>query len=230
MSDGEFISAAPFHELLASSKEFQELVNAHKNTVGAERLDQLDSGKRNKSSITEINSNDGRKQPKPKDTNGLDQLIKKEERESGNTGMKPYLQYLSQNKGFLFASLSALSHATFMAGQISQNSWMAAKVQDPEVSMLKLISVYLAIGFCTVFFLLSRSIFVVVLGMESSRSLFAQLLSSLFRAPMSFFDSTPLGRILTRVKIKHNSRKRHFNTYKLFFRNLLLLRPSEALI
>ncbi|XP_020587658.1 ABC transporter C family member 10-like [Phalaenopsis equestris] len=199
MSDGEFISAAPFHELLASSKEFQELVNAHKNTVGAERLDQLDSNKRNKSSIMEINNDDGGKQPMTKDTNGAEQLIKKEEKEAGNTGMKPYLQYLSQNNGFLFASLAALSHAIFMGGQISQNSWMAAKVQDPEVSMLKLISVYLMIGFGTVFFLLSRSIFVVVLGMESSRSLFSQLLNSLFRAPMSFFDSTPLGRILSRV-------------------------------
>ncbi|KAL0903975.1 hypothetical protein M5K25_026041 [Dendrobium thyrsiflorum] len=200
MSDGEFISSASFHELLASSKEFQELVNAHKNTVGAETLNQLDSDKRNKTSIIEINNNDvGVKQPKTESTIGLDQLIKKEERESGNTGMKPYLQYLSQNKGFLFASLAALSHAIFMAGQISQNSWMAAKVQNPEVSMLKLISVYLAIGFGTVFFLLSRSIFVVALGMESSRSLFSQLLNSLFRAPMSFFDSTPLGRILSRV-------------------------------
>ncbi|KAH0448440.1 hypothetical protein IEQ34_022240 [Dendrobium chrysotoxum] len=200
MSDGEFISAASFHELLASSKEFQELVNAHKNTVGAETLDQLDSDKRNKTSIIEINNNDdGVKKPKTESTIGLDQLIKKEEIESGNTGMKPYLQYLSQNKGFLFTSLAALSHAIFMAGQISQNSWMAAKVQNPEVSMLKLISVYLAIGFGTVFFLLSRSIFVVALGMESSRSLFSQLLNSLFRAPMSFFDSTPLGRILSRV-------------------------------
>ncbi|XP_028549629.1 ABC transporter C family member 10 [Dendrobium catenatum] len=200
MSDGEFISAASFHELLASSKEFQELVNAHRNTVGAETLYQLDSDKRNKTATIEINNNDdGVKQPKPESTIGLDQLIQKEERESGNTGMKPYLQYLSQNKGFLLASLSALSHAIFMAGQISQNSWMAAKVQNPEVSMLKLISVYLAIGFGTVFFLLSRSIFVVALGMESSRSLFSQLLISLFRAPMSFFDSTPLGRILSRV-------------------------------
>lgn len=199
MSDGEFISAAPFHELVASSKEFQELVNAHKNTVGSERLDQLDYDKGNKTYITEINNNDGGKQAIAENINGVDQLIKKEERESGSIGMKPYVQYLSQNKGFLFASLAALSHAIFMAGQISQNSWMAAKVQDPEVSMLKLISVYLVIGFGTIFFLLSRSIFVVVLGMESSKSLFAQLLSSLFRAPMSFFDSTPLGRILSRV-------------------------------
>ncbi|KAK8940102.1 ABC transporter C family member 10 [Platanthera guangdongensis] len=199
MADGEFISVASFHELLASRKEFQYLVNAHKNIVGPERLDQLIFDRRNRTSISEISDNDREEQPKMKNESGMDQLIKKEERESGNTGMKPYLQYLSQNKGFLFASLAALSHAIFVSGQISQNSWMAAKVQDLEVSMLQLIAVYLALGFGTIFFLLSRSIFVVVLGMKSSRSLFAQLLNSIFRAPISFFDSTPLGRILSRV-------------------------------
>ncbi|KAK8940108.1 ABC transporter C family member 10 [Platanthera guangdongensis] len=134
MADGEFLSVASFHELLASRKEFQDLVNAHKNTVGPERLDQLIFDRRNKISISEISDNDWETQPKTKIESSMDQLIKKEERETGNTGMKPYLQYLSQNKGFLFASLAALSHAIFVSGQISQNSWMAAKVQDPEVS------------------------------------------------------------------------------------------------
>ncbi|KAG0502407.1 hypothetical protein HPP92_002479 [Vanilla planifolia] len=135
MSDGQILSAAPFHELLSSNKEFRDL---EINNVG-----------RDKQPITEIASE-------------VDQLIKKEERETGNTGLKPYLLYLSQNKGFLYASISALSHAIFIAGQVSQNSWMAAKIQDPEVSLMKLIGVYLAIGFGTIFFLLSRCISLVV--------------------------------------------------------------------
>ena len=94
-----------------------------------------------------------------------------------------------------------MSHIIFVAGQISQNSWMAANVQNPHISTLKLISVYIIIGVCTMFFMLSRSLVVVVLGIRTSRSLFSQLLNSLFHAPMSFFDSTPLGRVLSRVRI-----------------------------
>ena len=97
-------------------------------------------------------------------------------------------------------------HIIFVAGQISQNSWMAANVQNPHVSMLKLISVYIIIGACTMIFLLSRSLTVIVLGIQSSRSLFSHLLNSLFRAPMSFFDSTPLGRVLSRVGILNESK------------------------
>lgn len=196
MSDGEVRSAAPYNELLASSKAFEDLVSAHKDTVGPGRLEGVGSQRQSKTSAREINSSKKQEMVKP---SGLDQLIKKEEKESGDTGLKPYKQYLGQNKGYLYASISALSHLIFVAGQISQNSWMAAKVQDPQVSMFLLIVVYLSIGFSTVLFLLSRSIFVVVLGIQSSKSLFFELMNSLFRAPMSFFDSTPIGRILSRV-------------------------------
>ncbi|RWW33975.1 hypothetical protein GW17_00001283 [Ensete ventricosum] len=200
MSDGEVRSAAPYNELLASSRAFEDLVDAHKDTVGPGRLEGAGAQRQSKTFAREINSS--KKQEMVKKPSGLDQLIKKEEKESGDTGLKPYRQYLGQNKGYLYFSISAISHLIFVAGQVSQNSWMAAKVQDPRVSVFLLIAVYLAIGFSTVLFLLSRSIFVVVLGIQASKSLFLELMNSLFRAPMSFFDSTPVGRILSRIRYR----------------------------
>ncbi|PHU14201.1 ABC transporter C family member 13 [Capsicum chinense] len=38
MSDGEILRSASYDQLLASSKEFQDLVNAHKKTAGSERV------------------------------------------------------------------------------------------------------------------------------------------------------------------------------------------------
>ncbi|CAA0824665.1 ABC transporter C family member 10 [Striga hermonthica] len=140
---------------------------------------------------------------KAKKTLGSDQLIKKEERETGDTGFKPYIIYLKQNRnrGFLIFSMAAMCHLTFVIGQIIQNSWMAANVDDPNFSTLRLILVYLLIGVISSLFLLTRTLTTVVLGMQSSRALFSKLLVSLFRAPMSFYDSTPLGRILSRVSV-----------------------------
>ncbi|OVA05091.1 ABC transporter [Macleaya cordata] len=196
MSEGRILGAAPYHLLLASSQEFRDLVNAHKETVGSERVTEVTSPRRLKTSTREIISTYVEKQFK---TSVGNQLIKQEERYKGNTGVKPYLQYLNQNKGFLYFFFATLSHTAFVVGQILQNSWMAANVQNPHVSKLRLIIVYLVIGCSSIFFLLLRSLLVVALGIQSSKSIFAQLLNSLFRAPISFYDSTPLGRILSRV-------------------------------
>ncbi|KAJ4748881.1 ABC transporter C family member 10 [Rhynchospora pubera] len=208
MSDGEILRSGPFHELFTSCKEFQDLVHAHKETVGIEKINNMVPQNNKTATINwqEISKVHGintrnllQKENAKLSVGGSDQLIKKEERERGNIGLKPYMQYLGQNKGYLHFSLAMLAHIIFLSGQIWQNSWMAANVQNPNVGTLKLILVYSMIGFGTLFVLFFRSLFVVTLGLEASKSLFAQLLTSLFRAPMGFYDSTPLGRILSRV-------------------------------
>ncbi|WJX71041.1 Multidrug resistance-associated protein 7, variant 2 [Trifolium repens] len=131
MSDGVILQAGPYNELLTSSKEFNDLVNAHKETAGS-----------------------------------------------------------NQPMNFTLTQTSK---------KILQNSWMAANVDNPRVSTLRLILVYFLIGVSSAFFMLTRSLFIVALGLQSSKYLFLRLMNSLFRAPMSFYDSTPLGRILSRV-------------------------------
>ncbi|KAM3729895.1 hypothetical protein ACB098_12G045500 [Castanea mollissima] len=196
MSNGEILQHAPYHQLLASSKVFQDLINAHKETAGSERVAIVGSAHRRGTSSQEIKNTYVEKQLKACEG---DQLIKQEERETGDTGFKPYKQYLNQNKGFLFFFMASLSHLIFVVGQILQNSWMAANVDNPHVSTLRLVMVYMLIGLASIMFLSCRSISTVVMGLKSSKSLFSQLLDSLFHAPISFYDSTPLGRILSRV-------------------------------
>ncbi|KAJ7969846.1 ABC transporter C family member 10-like [Quillaja saponaria] len=196
MSNGKILQAGPYHHMLTSSQEFQELVNAHKETAGSERLVDVTPAHKHGNSSREIGKSYVEKQFKASQG---DQLIKLEEREVGNLGLKPYLKYLNHNKGYIFFSIAIFTHLIFLTGQISQNSWMAANVENAHVSTLQLILVYLVIGISSTMVMLIRSLATVSLGMQSSKSLFSQLLNSLFRAPMSFYDSTPLGRILSRV-------------------------------
>ncbi|XP_071709505.1 ABC transporter C family member 10 [Rutidosis leptorrhynchoides] len=199
MSDGEIIAAAPYDQLMSSSQEFQDLVNAHKETAGSERLAQVTSSTKQIPSVKDLKSTHVNKISENSEQNN--QLIKTEEREQGDTGLRPYKQYLNQNKGYLLFSVAVLSQVAFVACNVCQNSWMAANVDNADVTTLKLIVVYLIIGVVAMLFLLARSLFTVALGLQSSKSIFSQLLISLFRAPMSFYDSTPLGRVLSRVSV-----------------------------
>ncbi|XBI07438.1 hypothetical protein VPH35_135344 [Triticum aestivum] len=184
MSDGEVIRSAPYQDLLADCEEFKNLVTAHKDTTGALDLSNNIPTQRSKEvSIKETDGIHGSRYTESVKLSPADQLIKKEERETGDVGVKPYMLYLRQNKGLLYFSFCVIFHIIFVAGQISQNSWMAANVQNPHISTQKLISVYIIIGVCTMFFMLSRSLVILIFPV----------------APMSFFDSTPVGRVLSRV-------------------------------
>ncbi|CAL9030299.1 unnamed protein product [Prunus brigantina] len=139
MSAGKILKAAPYKELLTSCQEFQYLVNAHNDTAGCERQVEYASKRKHKSSIEEIEKV---KTEVPQKESSGDQLIKKEEKETGDTGFKLYIQYLKQSKGFLHFFSSIFFHVIFIVGQLIQSYWLAAKLQDYSVSRVKLFAVY----------------------------------------------------------------------------------------
>uniref|UniRef100_A0A0E0JB86 MRP-like ABC transporter n=1 Tax=Oryza nivara TaxID=4536 RepID=A0A0E0JB86_ORYNI len=156
-------------EFLHAFDSVLNLVNAHKDIVNFPNDNMVDynGDKSPFKRETAVVLDGGKESIKNAE---FDQLIRREEREIGGTGLKPYLMYLGQNKGYIYATLVAIANIAFTSGQLAQNSWLAANIQNP-----------------------------VDLGLQTSRSLFSQLLTALFRAPMSFFHSTPIGRILSRV-------------------------------
>ncbi|XP_056173981.1 ABC transporter C family member 10-like [Syzygium oleosum] len=196
MSSGQIVSAGSYDQLMASCQEFQDLVNAHNTTAGSGDQIRMVSSRMPGYSKEEIRKIYVEEQL---EASLGSQLIKQEEREIGDSGFKPYLQYLKHNKGFFFFTLATISHIIFIAGQLAQNYWLASEVNSTSVSTVELNSVYTGIGVALALFLLIRSYFIVYLGCGASDAIFSMLLQSLIRAPMSFFDSTPLGRILSRV-------------------------------
>jgi len=195
MSAGEILRAAAFDELLETCQEFQELVNAHNNTVGSERNMDHALSRKTRDSKEEIYLR--KKSTAPSG----DQLIRQEERERGDTGFKTSVQYLNHGKAFLYCFFTVLLHFLFIVGQLKQTYSLAADIQNPHVGKVELFTLYSVIGCILAFFLIFRCLSLVKLGSEASESISSKLLKSLFRAPMSFYDSTPLGRILTRVRI-----------------------------
>ncbi|KAH7840700.1 hypothetical protein Vadar_020416 [Vaccinium darrowii] len=144
MSEGKIVEAATYDQLLASSQQFQNLVNAHKVTSGSELQPHygVQKHKTPKEEIQKINT-----EQHLRESLG-DQLIKEEEREIGDTGLKPYMQYLNQSKGFLYLSLSVIFHFVFIIGQFVQSLWLAADLQDSSVSFdMRIVDLDLAFAF-----------------------------------------------------------------------------------
>ncbi|RAL47722.1 hypothetical protein DM860_012347 [Cuscuta australis] len=134
------------------------------------------------------------------------QLVQEEERERGRVSMKVYLSYMGAAYKGLLIPLIIIAQTLFQVLQIASNWWMAwANPQTPgneaKTSSLVLLLVYMALAFGSSFFIFIRAVLVATFGLAAAQKLFLNMLRTVFRAPMSFFDSTPAGRILNRVSI-----------------------------
>ncbi|MBA0560383.1 hypothetical protein Golob_017285, partial [Gossypium lobatum] len=134
------------------------------------------------------------------------QLVQEEERVKGRVSMKVYLSYMAAAYKGLLIPLIVLAQTLFQFLQIASNWWMAwANPQtdgdQAKVGPMVLLVVYIALAFGSSWFIFMRAVLVATFGLAAAQKLFLSMLRSVFRAPMSFFDSTPAGRILNRVSI-----------------------------
>ncbi|XP_010936069.1 ABC transporter C family member 5 isoform X1 [Elaeis guineensis] len=134
------------------------------------------------------------------------QLVQEEERERGKISFKVYLSYMAAAYKGTLIPLIILAQATFQVLQIASSWWMAwANPQtagdEPKTSSVVLLVVYMALAFGSSLFIFVRAVLVATFGLAAAQKLFVKMLRTVFRAPMSFFDSTPAGRILNRVSV-----------------------------
>lgn len=134
------------------------------------------------------------------------QLVQEEERERGRVSLNVYFSYMAAAYKGTLIPLIILAQTLFQVLQIASNWWMAwanpqTEGDRPKTSEMVLLLVYMALAFGSSWFIFVRAVLVATFGLAAAQKLFLKMLRCVFRAPMSFFDSTPAGRILNRVSI-----------------------------
>ncbi|KAF2301974.1 hypothetical protein GH714_031105 [Hevea brasiliensis] len=171
---GQITQSGSYEQLLKAGTAFEQLVNAHKDSITvlessndqsqgqALKVDMVRPDKSNTSYTTKQNSEG---EISAKAVPGV-QLTEEEEKQTGDVGWKPFLDYLIVSQGTLFVCLCILSQSGFVVFQAAATYWLAYAIQIPKMNSGIMIGVYTLISTLT---------------------------------PMLFFDSTPVGRILTRA-------------------------------
>uniref|UniRef100_A0A8B9BL76 ATP binding cassette subfamily C member 2 n=1 Tax=Anser brachyrhynchus TaxID=132585 RepID=A0A8B9BL76_9AVES len=141
----------------------------------------------------------------PKKVKGQ-QLIEKEAVETGKVKFSMYLRYL-RAVGLGYSFWVAMGYVGQYVAYVGTNLWLSAWTDDAEryqnqtypVQQRDLrIGVFGALGVSQAIFLLFATILCAHGAVQASRIMHQRLLSNILRVPMSFFDTTPTGRIVNR--------------------------------
>ncbi|XP_029418874.1 canalicular multispecific organic anion transporter 1 isoform X2 [Nannospalax galili] len=133
-------------------------------------------------------------------------LIKKEFMETGKVKFSIYLKYL-QAVGWCSIFFIILATMMNSVAFIGSNLWLSAWTSDSQVfngstypvSQRDMrIGVFGALGLAQGLFVFIATLWSTYACTHASKTLHRQLLNNILRAPMSFFDTTPTGRIVNR--------------------------------
>ncbi|KAI5103035.1 canalicular multispecific organic anion transporter 2 isoform X3, partial [Silurus meridionalis] len=132
----------------------------------------------------------------------LEKLIHAETAETGRVKLKVYWEYVKA-VGPLMSIFICFLYAAQSAASIGANIWLTAWTNDTQESTREenvpmRAGVYAALGF-TQGLLVMFSSFTLAMGkIQAARKLHQGLLDNKFHTPQSFFDTTPIGRIINR--------------------------------
>ncbi|KAK8955659.1 ABC transporter C family member 8 [Platanthera guangdongensis] len=202
MEGGKVIQTGSYEELLKSGTAFELLVSAHQSSLTT--INSGDQAKETRATKAEVSVLMPMKQNSEGEisVNGISaaQLTEDEETVRGNSRWKPYKDYIQVSKGSSLLALMITLQTIFIALQTLSNYWLAAVVRiQGGGGNVVLVGVYSAMSLASCVFLSARSLITAQLGLRASKEFFSSFMDSVFNAPMLFFDSTPVGRILTRA-------------------------------
>ncbi|KAK6138942.1 hypothetical protein DH2020_027323 [Rehmannia glutinosa] len=207
MRDGKIVQSGKYEELRQSDLDFTAFVAAHETSmelvetnttisdINVKKLSQSPD-KHVVSSQTELNSEPGQL----KSNKGSSKLIEDEEREKGRVSLNVYKQYCTEAYGWWGITAVIFASILWQVSQMSSDYWLAYETSEERKFVASLfIGIYSALAVVSCVFVGIRSILVAFLGLKTAQSFFSQILNSILHAPMSFFDTTPSGRVLSRA-------------------------------
>ncbi|KAL6650382.1 hypothetical protein ACP70R_009307 [Stipagrostis hirtigluma subsp. patula] len=204
MKNGEVIQSGVYHELLESCPDFSALVAAHHSSM--EATGELGLNTESSQATTGLTTKSSSKKgdataiASSKEAAGSSKLIQEEEKETGRVSWHVYKLYITEAWG-LWGFLAILAVTLLSEGSsMASNYWLSFETSGgPILDTTVFLGVYVLLVAATIAFETIATLFMTFLGLRSAQTFFNKMFQSILRAPMSFFDTTPSGRILSRA-------------------------------
>ncbi|KAK4072430.1 hypothetical protein Trihar35433_4494 [Trichoderma harzianum] len=194
MDGGKIQAVDTFENLMRDHKGFQDLMETTAVEKKEEEEDDDDEDKLKQLTLTE--TAEARKNKKNKKGAAL---MQQEEKAQASVPWSVYGAYVRASGTLFNAPLVIFVLVLSQGANIMTSLWLSYWTSDKfGLSMGQYIGIYAALGALQAMLMFLFSVMLSILGTNSSKVMLREAMFRVLRAPMSFFDTTPLGRITNR--------------------------------
>ncbi|XP_073153667.1 ABC transporter C family member 4-like isoform X2 [Henckelia pumila] len=208
MRDGMVVQSGKYNDLLKMGMDFKALVTAHEASMELVEVEtaseNIASPKLSTQRSSKFGEENGEANPQERSevNGGSSRLVKDEERATGKISLHVYKLYCTESFGWIGVIAALFFNLSWQGALMSNDYWLAYETSEKRSASfdpILFIEVYAAIAALSFVLVAVRGTLFAVIGLKTAQNFFKQILHSILHAPMSFFDTTPSGRILTRA-------------------------------
>ncbi|OGE58016.1 hypothetical protein PENARI_c001G04781 [Penicillium arizonense] len=194
MDEGRIDAVDTFDNLMRDSALFKRLMSTSR---------QEDTKEDETEAVDEAVKEAEEKQPGPKKAapgKPTGALMQTEEKATASVGWGVWKAYIRASGSYFNAVMLLILIAAVNVANIWTSLWLSYWTSDkyPSFSTGQYIGVYAGLGAGVAILMFAFSTYMTTCGTNASRTMLQRAMTRVLRAPMSFFDTTPLGRITNR--------------------------------
>ncbi|CAK7332377.1 unnamed protein product [Dovyalis caffra] len=200
MKHGTIIQSGKYEELIADpTGELFGQIAAHRRSLNQVNPPQQDNSLTNgPSPLSQIEVTE-EKFEEPSSADRFSERTQEEASETGRVKWSVYSTFITSAYKGALVPVILLCQVLFQGLQMGSNYWIAwATGESHKVTREKLLGIFILLSGGSSIFILGRAVFLATIAVETAQRLFLGMISSVFRATISFFDATPSSRILSR--------------------------------
>ncbi|KAL4899840.1 hypothetical protein BDW74DRAFT_106486 [Aspergillus multicolor] len=189
MDDGRIHAVGTYDELSRDNEVFQQLMSTSSQ-----------DSKEDEEEATEVVGEEAEKVAEQKPAKPAVALMQQEEKATDSVGWAVWKAYIRASGSYFNAVAILFLLALANVVNVWTNLWLSYWTSDhyPSLSTGQYIGIYAGLGAGSALTMFIFSTYMTTAGTNASRKLLQLAMTRVLRAPMSFFDTTPLGRITNR--------------------------------
>ncbi|KAI0360140.1 P-loop containing nucleoside triphosphate hydrolase protein [Trametes cingulata] len=194
MVDGRVAEHGTYADLIAADGDFARFVREF-----GSREEEQEQEAREEDAVEDAEEPSDEKEKPLKKKAQVAGMMQVEERNTGAVSNKVYMEYMRAGKGYVIVPFLILSVALLQGAQVMSSYWLVYwEERKWNFGSGFYMGIYAGLGVAQAFtFFMMGSTFA-MLTYFSSKTLHREAIHRVMYAPMSFFETTPLGRIMNR--------------------------------